>query len=188
MTHCAVYKSLTAEFLDDFYSGDMMPIEDAYDRAEGLFEDHADDPLSATTADLNNEDLLSTDVGNPEDFDNYWLSGTSQLAGKEVDRVLRHGYAEAIRIARTYDEPVPIETFWVTGAGDDFELHICKGKRHVTVFMFIPKPRRYGSTRSEATSWVVRVGGLRDDEAEALDEGAPPIVKVQVSGTQDLES
>jgi hypothetical protein len=188
MTNCAVYKSLTAEFLDDYYSGDATPLEEAYQSALALLEAHASDPLSATTTDLNESGTLPRDVGNTDEFDAYWLSDTSQLAGKEVDRVLRHGYLEAIRIAQTYETPVPIETFWVTGAGDNFEVHICSGKRRVTVFMFIPKPRRYGSTRSDTASLVVRVGGLRDDEAVALDDGNPPIVRVQVSGSRRLES
>ncbi|MCU1427658.1 MAG: hypothetical protein JWL83_1658 [Actinomycetia bacterium] len=189
MPHCAIYKSLTAEFLDDFYSGEGTPIDDAYTIAEQLLQAHQHQSLSATTAELNSTNRLATDVGNPQDFENFWLSDKSQLAGKEVDRVLRHGYAEAIRIGRQeYPAPVPIETFWITGAGPDFELHICKGKHRITVFMLIPNARRYGSTRSEATSFIVRAGGLRDDDAMPLHDGPPPIVKIQVSGRKTPQS
>ncbi len=185
MSHCAVYKSLAAEFLDDFLGGETMPLPDAYERATQLLAANTD-TLAASAADLNASGDLSPDIGTADDFERFWLAGDSQLAGKEVDRVMRAGYAEALRIGREeYPELVPIETFWLTGAGDEFEVHVCKGKRRITVFLFIPKPRRYGSRRTETQSFAVRVGGLRDDDAVTLDDGRnPQIVRVQLSGTR----
>jgi hypothetical protein len=189
MAHVAVYKSRAAEYLDDFYSGDERPITEAYEEALALLAQYENDRLSAVTAVLNDPERevarLDPDDGNPDDFEAFWLSDDSAHGDKQVDRVLRHGYREAIEIARGYPEPVPIETFWITGASDEFELHICAGKRRVTVFMFVPQRRRYGSTRSEASTWVVRVGGLRDDESITIDERTPQIVKVRVSGRDD---
>jgi hypothetical protein len=186
MSHCAVYKSLAAEFLDDFLGGETMPLSDAYDRAAQLLDAHADDSLSQTAADLVSDGQLSPDVGTADDFEHFWLAADSQLAGKEVDRVMRAGYAEALRIGREeYPELVPVETFWLTGASDDFEAHICKGKGKVTVFLFIPTSRRYGSKRAATQSYAIRVGGLRDDDALTVDDRKnPQIVKVQLSGTQ----
>jgi len=177
-----VYKTASAEFLDDLYLDPAAGIA----TARALLSAHANDPLSATTEDLNNSHGLSPDAGNKDDFEKYWLSGTGQFGGEEVDRVLRHGYTEAIRIAEEeYPDPVPIETFWVAGASDHFELHICQARRSVTVFMFVPTTRRYGSHQAVAQTHVVREGGLRDD-GETLhpgDDDLAPIVKVKVSGS-----
>jgi hypothetical protein len=185
MSHCAVYKSLAAEFLDDFLGGTTMPLADAYERAAQLLTTHADS-LAGTAADLNDSGHLSPDVGTADDFENFWLADDSQLAGNEVDRVMRAGYAEALRIGREeYSDLVPIETFWLTGASNEFEVHVCKGKTRITVFLFIPKSRRYGSKRAATQTYAVRVGGLRDDDAETLDDGDnPQIVRVQLSGTR----
>jgi hypothetical protein len=78
----------------------------------------------------------------------------------------------------------PIETFWVTATGADFELHISEGHRSVLVFFFVPREegRKYGSTRAQSRSWVVR---LEDPD---LLPGVPrkllgdSIVKIQSSG------
>ena len=178
-----VYKTSSAEFLDRLYEDPS-----GLTTAQGLLSAHENDPLSATTEDLNNSHGLSPDAGNKADFDKYWLSGTGPFGGEEVDRVLRHGYGEAIRIAsEEYAEPVPIETFWVAGASDHFELHIGQARRCVTVFMFVPTTRGYGSRQAGAQTYVVRAGGLRED-GETLHAGVndqPPIVKVKVSGNED---
>jgi len=78
----------------------------------------------------------------------------------------------------------PIETFWVSASGDDFELHICEGRHSVVLFFFVPgeERRKYGSTRAQSRSWVVRV----DDPAVLPDlprtNLGDSIVKVQSSG------
>jgi hypothetical protein len=175
-----IYKTATAEFLDEFYAN---PPE-GLDNAEQLFANFAD--LPDTTTELNNNFGLDPSAGNADDFRKFWLSGSSPFGSEEVARVLRHGYGEAIRIAREeYPAPgAPIETFWVAGGSEHFELHICQGVRSVTVFMFVPAARRFGSKQAGTQSFVVRAGGLRED-AQALhegDENQAPIVKIKVSG------
>jgi len=183
MPNQAVYKSTAAEFLDDFLSGASEGLDATFGYALGLLESDSQGQLSQTTQVLVHDNKLPE--RSTQDFEAYWLSDTSQLAGKDVGRVMRHGYAEAIRIARGQPGgPVPIETLWVTGASDDFELHICEGPGHVTVLLFIPLVRAYGSKRASKKSWVVRVGSLRED-GETLDPADPPIIKVQVSGRPD---
>jgi hypothetical protein len=90
---------------------------------------------------------------------------------------------------RGHTAAVPIETFWVTtGPGGNFEIHVCDGEQRVTVLVFIPVDREYGS-RTGSRSWTVRVGGygehrpldaprvqlLHDDD----DDRAPSVVRVQ---------
>ena len=180
MSECAIYKSTAAEFLDEFYGGSPEDLRQAFDDALRRLEAHQDEPLSTTTEEL--ERLNRLEPGAAGDFYNYWLSDTSRLAGSEVDRILRHGYREAIELARSHEPPMPIETFWLTGASHEFELHICEGRTRVTVVMFIPRTRRYGSKRARSRSWVIRIGEPREPDAELLDGADPPIVKVRLSG------
>ena len=98
------------------------------------------------------------------------------------DQVVRAGFTEAMQLA--IQKGQPIETFWVTATGTDFELHICEGHRSVLLFFFVPRQqdRKYGSTRALSRSWVVRV----DDPAVLPDLPRKPladsIVKIQSSG------
>jgi hypothetical protein len=183
MSHRAVYKSSAAEFLDVLFSGLDKSHQEQYAESIDLLDRHANAPLSEAARELGEQGTLRPDVGTDEDLRTYWLDEPGRLAGQHVDRVLRHGYRQAIELARTHD--VPIETFWITGAGDEFQVHICESERQVTVFMFVPQTRRYGSTRSTSRSWAVGVGGLRDPGAEILDEGPPPVVKIQTSGPSE---
>jgi hypothetical protein len=178
MNHVAVYKSSSIERVDAFYSGDPGAAL-AY-ASELLSEAQV---LQAAETFADDGQIEADDVGR---FANGWLSGTGPLAGKDVDRVIRLGYIEAIRTASDYEPPVPIETFWVTGAGDDFEMHICAGAERVTVFMLIPVRRKYGSSTAASRSWVVRVGDHDDVDGSApreqLDDGPVPVFKIQMSG------
>jgi hypothetical protein len=113
------------------------------------------------------------------DILDHWLGGP--LAGKDVDRVMRHAYRQAIRLASAADQPLPIETFWVTGMGDDFEMQICEGPRKVTVFVFIPGTDG-SSENTDARTFIVRSGSVHDPGAETLDDRDPPVVQLQASG------
>jgi hypothetical protein len=175
----AVYKSTFAELLDDFYSGTADDVRASLEYALHLLESD-DRPLTDVAA------QWSTDQGTlppeaPDELQAYWLSESSQLAGKDADRILRHGYLDAIRLALDSEPPLPIETFWITGAGEELELHVCEGKRQVTVFIFIPLEREYGSTRARSRSFAIRTGGLRD-AGETISPGAPAVVRAQTSG------
>jgi hypothetical protein len=174
----AMYKNTGLESLDELYSGRSKPLDEAFTEALELMRDPRNDRLSKTTEKFAQDGRLPPDT--PEDVER-WLPD----AGPNADRVVRRGYEEAIRLALAGDEgerPVPIETFFVTGASDEFELHVCEGTRQVTVLMLMPSERDYGSKRARSRSWIVRAGRSGDTDAEVLEEGDPPIVKLQRSG------
>jgi hypothetical protein len=175
MSERAVYKSTSAEYLDELFGGSGEQLEQAYQEALDRMAGLEGAPLAEAASQLVEKgDLPSEAVKN---------STTGWRAGSEVDRVLGCAYREAIELARSHPKPVPIDTLWVTGAGDDFEVHICDGERHVTVVMFIPLTREYGSKRAKARSWVVRAAGDGEPEnARVFDEGDTRVAMVQVSG------
>jgi hypothetical protein len=178
MAERAVYKSTSAELLDDLFGGSPEARAAQYEQSLGLLDDIGEAPLAEAIERLAEEGELPPE--SVEDSTRGWRGEP------DVDRVIRAGYREAMRLATEGDEPLPIETLWVTGAADSFELHICEGRRAITVLFFIPldRTRRYGSKRAQARSWVVRTA-TPDDDVDAFglaDPGDPPIVKVQVSG------
>jgi hypothetical protein len=179
-----VYKSSAAEFLDDFFGGSGTILEFNLGYGKRLLDTHREGPLSEVSEQFG-RDNVPQEFGTAADFEAFWLADASRLGGKNVDRVMRYGYEEAIRIASGHDPQLRIETLWVTGAGDDFEVHICEGKRQVTVLMFIPLARHYGSKHAKARSWVIRAGGPIEEGEEILHHGDPPVVKVQVSGPRE---
>jgi hypothetical protein len=181
MANHLVYKNTGAEHLDDFYSGTTEQLKRAYDRAlEALAGGNAG--IAAWARDRAENDGL--DSRNSENLATEWLG--AGLGGKHADRILRHGYEEAIKLARSHPEPLPIETLFVRGCGEDFELHICEGKRQVTVVLFVPSQSGlrddYGSENAKSKSWVVRAGGA--DGADVLHDGPPPVVKAATSGAR----
>jgi hypothetical protein len=171
-----VYKSQGVEWLDEYFDvDDNTALKNRYTDANNAIEG------------LGEQDLLSdiTESLGPDDqtnhFREHWLSGGGALARQEVNRVMRHAYEEAIALANT-EQARQIETFWVTGASDDFEIHICEGRHAVMVFVFIPGVEG-GSLNSEFRSWVVRVRAEPyDRDVEVLNDEEPAIVKLQVSG------
>ena len=112
------------------------------------------------------------------EFRDGWLADESPLGGHDVDRVMRFGYQQAIELAAGFDPPAPIESHWVTGAGDDFELHIVADPHLVTVLIFIPADRDYGSTPRHVEELRDSRGRSRHRRrrgaAAALDDGARP--------------
>jgi hypothetical protein len=181
MTHRTVYKTTTAEFLDDFYRGETRPRQEAFEDALALMAQST--PLSDAARDLEHRSERPLEKGSAAAFESEWLAG--KHGDQPVDRVLRHGYRMAVELARKRD--VPIDNFWVTGAGDDVEVHICESTDRVTVLVFVPneEQRPYGSERAASNSWVVRLGDVdvRDDAPRTtLDDGAQPVMATQVSG------
>ena len=183
MSHRAVYKTKTAEYLDDFYNGVTRPREEAYEDASALMG--AAGSLVNSTVELESrEDGIES--GSAAAFDQHWLKATGKSRGESVERVLRLGYQTAVELAA--ERGVAIETFWITGAGEEFEIHICESRERVNVFMIVPGEdnRPYGSEGAHARSWVVKVGGIdevkSDAERASLDAGDPPVFKIQVSG------
>lgn len=174
MAENAVYKSTFAELLDGMFGGTPEELEEQYAESLGLLEDIGDAPLSEAIGRLVDDGKLP-----PESVDDSEQGWRGQ---PDVDRVIRAGYREAMLLARAGG--VPLETLWLTGPTDEFELHICESPRSVTVVLFIPLVRDYGSEHAQARSWVIRTGGSSDeiDTIGLPDPGGPPLVKIQTSG------
>jgi hypothetical protein len=166
----AVYKTTNAEYLDRaFESSDL--VREALERLTGASS------LVARAADLvSSGDLLDNSATDLADFSNRMDSGT-------FEQIVRAGFTEAMQLA--IEKGQPIETFWITATGADFELHICEGHHSVVLFFFVPREegRKYGSIRAQSRSWVVRVD---DDPAVLPDVERTPlgdsIVRIQSSG------
>jgi hypothetical protein len=169
MSQRAVYKTTNAEYLDRaLESADR--VREALDRLTG-----APSLVARAEALVDSGDLPDNSATDFVDFSNRMDSGT-------FERIVRAGFTEAMQLA--IEKGQPIETFWVTATGADFELHICEGHHSVVLFLFVPREegRKYGSIRAQSRSWVVRV----DDPALLPDLPRTPlgdsIVKIQSSG------
>lgn len=184
MAQRAVYKNTAVEFLDDMFSGTPEELRTSYANSLALLEATAEEPLTVAANELAQDGELPDDIGDVATFEEGWISDSGRLAGKNVDLVLRHAYGEAIRLASERDTPVPIDTLWITTGkeDDDFEIHVCDSRDRVTLLMFIPLDRDYGSSRARTQSWVIRSGGGDDVDAEVIADGDPPVVKLQRSG------
>ena|SRR2546421_2201027 len=188
----AVYKDSNVQLLDA-YLGNIANFQPALD----LLNDESRSLQDITAAP--NEGLTDHQItDDAQHFEDHWLSDKGPLAGKHVDQVMRYAYKWAIQLAGVdrgglgqRNAAVPIETFWVTtGPALNFEIHVCDGEQRVTVLVFIPVDREYGS-RNGSRSWAVRVGGFgehRPPDAprvqllHADDDRAPSVVRVQTSG------
>jgi hypothetical protein len=106
-----------------------------------------------------------------QDEDDWWPGLV------HVEDVLRAGYAEAIRRARTLE--LPIESLWICadekvekGEQPPFHVYIVEGPRQVTVIVYTPKPKEH--TTDELTEgepiWVVKAKDI-------YDKGEPRVVK-----------
>lgn len=182
--HRVIYKSTSVEFLDDFYRRD---VEGSVGFAQDLLSDPDAGAMGIAESWASNAGF---DGGELQGFQTRWLDEDSALSAHDVDRVLRAGHREAVTLAAAHDPVVPVETFWVRGAGDDFEVHIHDGVDRVTVFMFLPVVRRYGSWEAGTRSYVVRVGDLDDvhpglPRIPVAGEGKDAVLRIQVSGQPD---
>jgi hypothetical protein len=172
----AVYKTRTAEYLDKFY-GECTDLASTLRQAQDLMADHPD-ALAGTTDDLVRDQVLLPDSA--DRFRDGWLDGSAPPEFA-VERVLRLAYREALKIALSSDPPRPLEMLWVYGAGSGFEAHICEGSRAVTVVVATSAEREYGSRYAGAGAWAIRAA-VDGDVGERLDDGPPPVVKIQTSG------
>ena len=150
-----IYKNTSIEFLDDFYRNG---VDAAVDFGQGVLSTSAD--VLSVANDWADESRY--DKQELQGFQSQWLGGS--LGGHDVDGVVRIAYREALELAdapRHEDPPRDaklVETFWLTGFGDDFEIHVHDGPDRVTMFMVIPRDRPYGSERARTRSYVVREG------------------------------
>jgi hypothetical protein len=161
-----VYKSAMVESLDDFFGGRPAWCEWAARKKRRAAQKHALELLQDTQRTL--PDVVRQlvvdksgpgDVGSGDDLE-AWLNKPSQPSGTPAETVMRRGYTEALLLAR--DTARPIETFWVTGvATEELEIQLCDSDRQVTVLVFLPYDRPYGSDRARSKTSVVRASELR---------------------------
>jgi hypothetical protein len=186
-----IYKSTHAEKIDRYLSGNPDDLRVIYEAALRKHEEYESQSLATRSlADMVTERARAGGVPwtdeSASNFAEWRMRG--ELRHETDDEVLRNGYLEAVRLALSHNPPVPLETFWVTGAGDDFEVHISDGEQHVTVFMIVPgavgsEHVPAGSFRASAKSWVVTAGArAADDGRPDPHEVAPGVVKLELSG------
>lgn len=124
-----VYKDDAVRAIDEFFSGNATPLKQAYEYALGILTDE-----SQTLAELARQEFERPEAPNLSDeqvqhFGSHWPP--------EVQDEMRRGYTEAVRLADG-EPPLPIETFWVTGPNNGYEIYARRGLRQVTVLAFIP--------------------------------------------------
>jgi hypothetical protein len=176
MSKVAIYKSAAAEFLDDFFSGDDDQLTANYDYAIALLEQEG-----VSLSDI--IDQFASDRDGPADAQSiaeHWLKRPN------VDRIMRASHLYAMRTARNLG--APMDTLWVTGASDEFEVHVSEGPRRVTVLVCIPDrdAPKSGSRRARSSSHAFSAQDRRrtsghEPGTEVVDEGDTPIVRTQKS-------
>jgi hypothetical protein len=164
------FKGTAAQAIDNFYGGPGVGnVRRQLERARDLLSS-PDDFITIV------EGLADSGEWNASDFP-YPLPG-GQLAGDEFERVARRGYLEAIGLALAHDEPVPVETFWMTGAGNDhFEMHVTDDREHVSVTLLVPEVDGGSQEEGMPQAWVVRVGSdgeLRTHQTSGRHREHPP--------------
>jgi hypothetical protein len=164
--------------LDRQFGGDKSNYMAAYDAALARI----DDPLGNLANAHSPADLTAKDV---EHFKKHWLEDKDDWwpEGLHVEELLRAGYAEAIRRARTLE--LPIESLWICAEepAPVFQVYIVEGPRQVTVLVYTPKPKEHVPpdtlTQGEPI-WVVEV---KDKD----DKGQPRVVKKIKRGDEEVE-
>jgi hypothetical protein len=176
MSKMRIYKSTAAEFVDDFFGGTKRSRDAAYQ--QGLQLLNAPDPLSDITREFSGANLQAP---------KYSGGGPDWLQRGDADRIMKQAYREAIELAQDLD--LPIETFWITGASEDFEMHVCQGSERVTVFVSIPdEDVPEGSTKADTRSWVFSTGQRGVAPGESVPTSDPDVFRTQVSGAPSSTS
>jgi hypothetical protein len=128
-----VYKDDAVRAMDDFFSGNAMPLDQAYDYARSILNDETQSLAEHTRQAVAPSGRIRLTGDQVDHFENHWPPN--------VQDEMRRGYAEAVELAdgREKGEPLmPIETFWVTGPNAEYEIYARRGPRQVTVLVFIP--------------------------------------------------
>jgi hypothetical protein len=155
------FKGPAAVAVDDWYSTGEVEAN----LEEGRRHLQSDQSFAAIVEALN-----AADRGRPEFIHPY---EDSSLRGPQFESVTRQGYLEAIALAFRHSPPVPIETFWMTGAGNDaFEMHISDGADRVSLTLFVPDVEGGSHDPGSPEAWVVRIGG--DGQPETVQTSGPP--------------
>jgi hypothetical protein len=116
------------------------------------------------------EALNAADHGRPEFVHPY---DGSSLQGPLFENVTRQGYLEADALALAHSPPVPVETFWMTGAGNDaFEMHISDGAERVSVTLLVPVVPGGSEEPGSPEGWVVSIDG--DGQTVTRQTSGPP--------------
>lgn len=116
------------------------------------------------------EALNAADRGRREFVHPY---DSSYLRGPQFESVTRQGYLEAIALAFGHSPPVPIEIFWMTGAGNDtFEMHVTDGAERVSVTLLVPVVDEGSEDPGSPEGWVVRIDG--EGQTETKQTSGPP--------------
>ena len=155
------FKGRAALAVDQWYSSGPG-VQQQLERARELLQ-KPNQSLTALVGDLNTSGHGHTEF-------RYPLGGA--LKGDEFERVIRQGYLEAIGLALAHTPPVPIRTFWMTGAGNPrFEMHISDEHRHVSVTLFVPEVEGGADYEGSPEAWVVSVGS--DGQVETKQTSGP---------------
>ena len=149
------FKGPAALAVDDWYR--TGEVEANLNEGRNYLE--SDRSFAVIVQDLNSAGHGRTEFVHPYDG--------SSLEGSEFESVTRQGYLKAIELAFEHDPPVPIETFWMTGAGNDtFEMHITDGAEHVSLTLLVPDVPGGSDDPGSPEAWVVRIGG--DGQTETI--------------------
>ena len=161
--------------LDRQFGGGEDDFMAAYDEALAILD--GPDAQSLTDAARNHSDegsgrMLGLSEDDVEHFRRHWLG--DWWPGKQVEAVLRNGFAAAIRLAR--ERRLPIEAVWVCADEDAFQVYFVEGARQITVIVFTPQPVEQVPeelmTEFEPI-WVVKVRDEWDHpDFEVLDDAA----------------
>jgi hypothetical protein len=126
-----VYKDDAVRAMDAFLGGTGgMSLERSLQYARRFLEDTSQSLANLTATAVERRDgILDINPDQAEHFLTHWT--------EDEQEEMRRGYSEAVRLA-TEEQLLPIETFWVTGPNEKFEIFAVKGPRQVTVVVFIP--------------------------------------------------
>jgi hypothetical protein len=124
-----VYKDRAVRAIDEFFNGDAMPLDQAFDYARGILGNTSRGLADLTEQAFQQPNHVTLDADQVAHFKSHWPD--------DVQEEMRRGYAEAIELADG-ETRVPIETFWVTGPNDEYKIYALRGPRQVTVLVFIP--------------------------------------------------
>lgn len=138
-----IEKPPQVEIIDQFFSGGIEALSDAYAEALRLLDNGK--TLDQTTEDIADDGpgpLRRLKPGDAQHFRQHWLDPDKPehpWSGPDVDDVMREAYRDAVNAAREHDPPVPIETFWVFTSVKQVEMRVSETDTQVTVHVLIPK-------------------------------------------------
>ena len=155
------FKGLAALELDRWFSAGE--VETNLTEARALLQQDAS--FAAIVEQLNAVDRWSSDYEYPR--------RRHALQGPEFESVTRQGFLEAIALALRHDPPVPIRTFWMTGAGNErFEMHVTDDVQQVSVTLMVPEVEGGDREAGSPEGWVVTITG--DGQVEVNQTSGPP--------------